>query len=107
MFILPAQFLDCLLVDSLKHVRPRYSNGVLSDYFCVHVDYHYQWLVAIAQVLQSLHILSVYCIQVELLCILLLEVLFAINLFRISILLFFIVILVCPSVCPSTDSSVM
>ena len=53
MFMLPSQFTDYLLVDSLEHVRPRLSNDVLSDYWRAGVDYHYQWLVTAAQVPQS------------------------------------------------------
>ena len=52
MFMLPTQFIDCLLVDSLGYVRPRLSNDVLSNYWRVYVDYHYQWLVDVAQVTQ-------------------------------------------------------
>ena len=58
MFMLPAQFIDCLLVDSLGHVCPRLSNDVLSDYWRVHVDYHNQWLEAVAQVPQT-HLIDV------------------------------------------------
>ena len=53
-FMLPAQFIHCLLVASLGHVRPRLLNDVLSDYWCVHVDYHYQRLVAVVQLPQNL-----------------------------------------------------
>ena len=53
MLIVPIQFTGCLLVDSLGHVRPRLSNDVLSDYWRVHVDYHNQWFMALAQVPQQ------------------------------------------------------
>ena len=52
MFMLPAQVIDWLLVDSLWHMHLRLSNDVLSEYWLVHVDYHYQLLVAVAQVPQ-------------------------------------------------------
>ena len=35
MFTLPAQFIDCRLVDSLEHVRPRLTNDVLKNYWRV------------------------------------------------------------------------
>ena len=53
MFMVPAQFIDCLLVDSLGHVRPRLSNDVFGDYWRVRADYYNQWLVAVARAPQT------------------------------------------------------
>ena len=42
-FMLPAQFIDCLLADSLKHVRPRLLNDVLSDYWLLIIVTNGSW----------------------------------------------------------------
>ena len=53
-FMLPAQFIGHPLVDRSGHVSSCLSNNVLSEYWRIHLDYHNQWLEAVAHVPHTL-----------------------------------------------------